>query len=534
MGAVYIIVTGLALFLPLFLVIKNLFFSGEVTSPEMKLPPIPPSLPILGHLHHLKKPLHKSLARLSAAHGPILLLRFGIRPVLSVSSADLADECFTTNDLAFAGRPLFPSSRLTSYDHTAIPLATYGPDWNDMRRVATVEALSGSRLAFFSDVRAEEARALARSLFGEFSVEGFSKVELRPRLFGLAMNVMMRVIAGKRYYGDKAGEAEAQRFREAVKEALSLAGASNVRDFLPGAIGWIAGRGVKRRLARLHRYRDGFFQGLIDEQRRKRREEEDEGAAEKEEERSHRTVADALLTMQEEQPEKYTDRFIKALFLSLLSGGTDTVSGTVEWAMALLMNNPEKMEKARREIDDEVGSRHGRLVRESDLPNLPYLHCIIKETLRLYPIGPLLPHESLQPCKLGGYDIPRGTMLLVNVYLIQRDPKIWPEPAKFLPERFKEDIVENSYTDEQAAGTMILMKMMLPFGMGRRRCPGEALAMKEVGLVLGTLLQCFEWRRVGEDEVSMEEGSGLTMPRAHPLQAMCKPRECMIRVLSQL
>ncbi|PKA57450.1 Isoflavone 2'-hydroxylase [Apostasia shenzhenica] len=489
---------ALALFLFLFHLIKKLLFDGETTSPEMSLPPTPPSLPVLGHLHHLRKPLHQSLARLSAAHGPLLLLRFGTRRVLCVSSRDIADECFTTNDLAFAGRPVIPSVRRTSYNYTAIAIATYGPDWRDMRRIATIEALSGHRLCFFSDVRADEARALVRILFRDTAGDGFSTVELRPRLFGLAMNVMMRMIIGKRYYGCEAGEAEARRIQQVVQEVISAAGVSNVGDFLPAAIGWIARLGVRRRLARAHRYRDRLIQGLIDEEKTKRREKEDAGEVEKEE-RPRRTVMDA----------------------SLLTAGTDTSSNTIEWALSLLLNQPEKMEKARQELDEQIG--HGRLLQESDLPNLPFLHCIINESLRLYPVAPLLvPHQSLEPCKLGGYDIPRGTMLIVNAYVIHRDPELWPEPAKFLPERFEGGKAEAER-----------MKM-LPFGRGRRKCPGEALALKEVGLVLGTLLQCFEWGRVGEDEVGMEEGSGLTMPRVHPLQAMCKPRECMISALSQI
>lgn len=210
---------------------------------------------------------------------------------------------------------------------------------------------------------------------------------------------------------------------------------------------------------------------------------------------------------------------ISSLLQSLLQAGTDTSSNTIEWAMSLLLNNGEALTKAREEIDVRVGNE--RLVEESDLSNLPYLQCVIAETLRLYPAGPLLvPHESSNECVVGGYNIPQGTMLLVNAYYIQRDAKTWEEPTKFKPERFENGKGEG--------------KWMIPFGMGRRRCPGKGLAMREVGLVLGTLIQCFEWKRVGKEELDMDEGSGLTLPKAVPLEAMYSPRQAMINVLTGL
>ncbi|XP_020579637.1 isoflavone 2'-hydroxylase-like [Phalaenopsis equestris] len=510
----------LALLLSIFLLTKQLVTNGK--NKKKKLPPSPPnSLPILGHLHLLQKPLHQSLARLSAQHGPILLLHFGNRPVLVVSSASLAEECFTTNDLSFADRPKFPSSRASTYNYSSIASASYGPLWRDMRRIATVEILSGHRLAFFSDVRADEARALARRLFRDSTHADFTRVELKSRLFGLAMNVMMKMMVGKRYYGEEFDDGEARRFREIVQEGFTLSGVSNIGDFLPILVGWFARRRTWSKLARIHGYKDDFMQALLDECRRNMKVEEEEvGKLSKEDQRNHRTMIESLLSLQRTYPEQYDDRFIKALTTNLLAAGTDTSSNTIEWAMSLLLNNPTKLARLGEEIDEKL--ENGRLLEESDLDKLPYLHCVINETLRMYPGGPLLaPHQSLEDCMVGGYNIPRGTMLLVNAYMIQREPLKWPEPTKFLPERF----LQNNKVE---GGKMI------PFGMGRRRCPGEGLAMREVGLVLGTLIQCFEWRRIGSEEVDMKEGSGITMPKAIPLEALCRPRKAMISTLSQL
>lgn len=203
--------------------------------------------------------------------------------------------------------------------------------------------------------------------------------------------------------------------------------------------------------------------------------------------------------------------------------GTDTSAGTIEWALSLMLNNPLILKKAQHEIASQVG--YDRLIEESDLSYLPYLRCIVYETLRLYPAAPLLvPHESSKMCVVGGYTIPRGTMLLVNVWAIHNSPDYWAEPEEFRPERFEG--VEKD--DEQ-----IKYKFM-PFGLGRRACPGEGMAMRMVGLTLGSLLQCFEWKRPGHELVDMNVKNGLSMPKAKPLRANCLPNKTMVHLITQI
>lgn len=195
--------------------------------------------------------------------------------------------------------------------------------------------------------------------------------------------------------------------------------------------------------------------------------------------------------------------------------------GTIEWAMSLLLNNPDILEKAQTEIENQIG--FDRLIDELDLTKLPYLRCIILETLRLYPSGPfLIPHESSEECTIGSYHIPRGTMLLVNIWAIQNDPKVWENPKKFKPERF-----------EGIEGTRDGFKFM-PFGSGRRSCPGETLAMRMIGLTLGSLIQCFDWERVDEKMEDMAEASGLVLLKVQPLKAKCRPRPPMLKLLTQI
>lgn len=190
--------------------------------------------------------------------------------------------------------------------------------------------------------------------------------------------------------------------------------------------------------------------------------------------------------------------------------------------MSLLLNNPQVLKKAQDEIDNYLAGQN-RLLEESDIDDLPYLECIIKETLRMYPAAPMLvPHESKKDHDrtVGGYLIPGGTMLLVNMWAIQNDPKIWVEPRKFMPERFE---------GQERTG----FKLM-PFGYGLRSCPGEGLAKRMVGLALGSLIQCFEWERIGEEMVDMTGGAGQTLLKAQPLEAKCRPRPAMVNLISQI
>ena len=197
--------------------------------------------------------------------------------------------------------------------------------------------------------------------------------------------------------------------------------------------------------------------------------------------------------------------------------------------MALLLTNPSAAKKATAEIDSVVGT--SRLLQESDLAGLPYLRCIVSETLRLYPLAPNhVPHEASRDCVVaGGHAVARGTMVLVDVFSMQRDPAVWGErPEEFVPERFMDD--DGGVGGRRDGGS----RWMMPFGMGRRKCPGESLALRMVGVALGIMLQCFEWEPDGGKEVDMSEGSGLTMPMATPLVAVCRPRANMESLLKAL
>ncbi|XP_073145874.1 cytochrome P450 81Q32-like [Henckelia pumila] len=501
------------LYVPL-LLLALYIFTTHFLSKIKNFPPSPAlNLPFLGHLHLLKKPLHRSLARVSDKYGPVLLLRFGVRRVLLVSSPSAAEECLSKNDVVFANRPHLLAAKYLGYNYRSLVWSSYGDHWRNLRRISSIEVLSTHRLQTLHGIRADEVRSMIRRL-ALLSGEGKSPVDMKSMFFETLMNVMMRMIAGKRFYGEKVEEKEqAERFRDIVTDTFRHGGASSVGDYLP-VLRWLGVGGVEKRLAELQERRDSFMQELVEECKQRMRNVNGGGQGRKE------TMIGMLLSLQEKEAEYYTDEIIRSLMLTLLTAGTDTSAGTMEWALSLLLNHPQVLKKAQMEMENHVGE--DRLMEESDISNLPYLRCIINETMRMYPAGPLLvPHESSDKCTIGGYHVPAKTMLLVNLWAIQNDPKNWEDPRKFKPERF----------DGTSEGSRDGFKLM-PFGSGRRGCPGEGLALRMLGLGLGSVIQCFEWKRIGENEVDMSEGPGLTLPKAQPLVAYCKARPFVEKILS--
>ncbi|CBI34185.3 unnamed protein product, partial [Vitis vinifera] len=335
------------------------------------LPPSPPAFPVLGHLHLMKLPFHRALQTLSEKYGPIFALRLGSRPVVVVSSPSAVEECFTKNDIVLANH------------------------WRNLRRLCSIEILSSNRLNMFLGIRSDE---------------------LKPLFSNLTFNTMTRTIAGKRYHGEEVGTEEVKQFREIIGEIFELAGNSNPMDYLP-ILEWVDYGGYKKKLMKISRRTEAMLQYLIDEHRNsKKRGLEDS------------TTIDHLLSLQKSEPEYYTDEIIKGLVLILILGGSESTAVTIEWAMALLLNHPDALNKVREEINIHVGQ--GRLMEESDLSKLGYLQNVISETLRLCPAAPLLlPHMTSSHCQVGGFDIPKGTMLITNAWAIHRDPKAIPLEA---------------------------------------------------------------------------------------------------------
>lgn len=197
-------------------------------------------------------------------------------------------------------------------------------------------------------------------------------------------------------------------------------------------------------------------------------------------------------------------------------GGTETVASVIEWAMAELMKSPEDLKKVQQELTDVVGL--DRKVDESDLENLTYLRWAVKETLRLHPPIPLLLHETSGDSVVAGYSIPSGSRVWINAWAIGRDKASWEDPEVFRPWRFK---------NEGAPDFKGSNFEFIPFGSGRRSCPGMQLGLYAVEMCVAHLLHCFTWelpQGMKPVDLDMNDVFGLTAPRAVRLVAVPRYR----------
>uniref|UniRef100_A0A7N1A0J5 Uncharacterized protein n=1 Tax=Kalanchoe fedtschenkoi TaxID=63787 RepID=A0A7N1A0J5_KALFE len=288
-------------------------------------------------------------------------------------------------------------------------------------------------------------------------------------------------------------------FRDLVVRALELVGMPNVSDFFP-ALRFLD-------LQRFRKENEMVWSRIIEIIGRLVDARQISSADSKLE--NNEDVLDSLLG--ENEYDLSTDD-IKHLFADLFVAGTDTPAGTIEWAMTELICNPDKMVKAQSEIHSLVSSKE--IIRDSDIPNLPYLQAVVKETLRLHPPAPfLVPHVAVEDAQIETFTVPKGTQVLVNVWSMGRDSKIWEEPERFEPERFLE--LELDYKGRNFE--------FIPFGAGRRICPGMPLAHRMVHTVLASLIHAFDWeleKGVKPQDLSMNYRFALAVHKTAPLRVV--------------
>ena len=284
--------------------------NGKGSKGGQRLPPSPPAVPFLGHLHLVKTPFHAALARLAARHGPVFLLRMGSRRAVVVSSPDAARECFTEHDVAFANRPLFPSQKLASSGGNSLSMASYGPYWRNLRRVAAVQLLSAHRVACMSPAISAEVRAMVRRMNHAAAAApgGTARVQLKRRLFELSYSVLMETIVRTKTSHTEANadtdmSPEAHEFKQIVDQIIPYLGTANRWDYLP-VLRWFDVFGVRNKILAGVSRRKAFLRRLIDAVRQRM----DDGS-----ESENKSMIAVLLELQKSEPEVYTDTTIMAL-----------------------------------------------------------------------------------------------------------------------------------------------------------------------------------------------------------------------------
>eukprot|EP00253_Pinus_taeda_P034286 PITA_34286 len=469
-----------------------------------RLPPGPFPWPIVGNLFQLIPPAHRALKGLADKYGPIFFLRLGSVPTVVVSSSKIAKEFLKTHDLIFASRPPRAAWRLMFFNSKDVAFAPYGDHWREMRKICVTELLNAKRIESFKHVREEEVSAMIRSIWEE-SESGIIGVNISKGLFTLTSNIVWRILAGRKFPGDSLG-GDFKSLKDLLVDLMTAMGAFNIGDFIP-YLDWLDLQGLKGRMNKIHKAFDEFAEKIIDDHVGHRM----AASHQKDEEPHVKDFVDVLLE-KAEADSKITRETMKALVLDMLVAAVDTLSTTLEWAMSELLRHPHAMKSLQEEIECIVGKH--RQVIESDVVRMKYLHCVVKETLRLYPAVPLgVPHESVEAVTAGGYHIPKKTMVMVNVWAIGRDPSVWgADASEFKPERFMEE--EHVNLADQSDFRMI------PFGAGRRGCPGAPMAIPTIELALAQLMHIFDWTVEGDPSLlDMTELCGVTMIRQVPLCA---------------
>lgn len=462
-----------------------------------QLPPSPPKLPLLGNLHQIGAVPHNTFWQLSKKYGPVLLLRLGRIPLLVVSSAEAAKDVLKIHDLACCSRPLLAGSRRLTYNFLDLGFSPYTPYWRERRKIAVLELFSVKQVQSFRFIREEEVASMMEMV--SKSAASGAPVDLGERIFSLTGSIIFRVSFGTSYHGSEFDHQK--RLQQLMHEAHSVLGGFTTNEYIP-YLGWIWDRitGLHAKVEKVFQDMDTFFQNVIDDHLKPERTDQ------------HRDIIDVLLETERNRPDKdFSADRIKAVLMNIFLGGIDTSSLTALWAMAELAKTPRLMKKAQDEIRNYVGNK-GRVAEES-LEKLPYLKMVVKETLRLHPPASLLlPRETMSPCKISGYDIEPKTIIQVNVWAIARDPQYWKNPEEFSPERFTDSSLDYKGQNFE----------YLPFGSGRRGCPGIYMGVTTTELLLANLLYCFDWKLpdgMKEEDIDMKEGIGFsaTVAKKTPL-----------------
>ncbi|XP_027061145.1 tabersonine 6,7-epoxidase [Coffea arabica] len=482
------------LFLFAFLLFCSLLTKLQKKTQPLKLPPGPRQLPIIGNIPQLFGSLpHRILRDLAMKHGPLMHLQLGELSTIIISSAEVAKEVMHEHDIIFASRPKLLAINIISYNATSIAFSPYGDYWRQLRKICTVELLSQKRVQTFRSIREEAVSNMIRAI----ALQEGSVVNLSKEVSSLTYSIIAQAAFGKKSNYQ-------EEFISTAVDIVQLVSGFNLAEMYPSVKILERISGMRQKVERTHRRLDEILENILTEHREKRAQ---PGKGEGKED-----LVDVLLNVQKsgEFGAPLTDSNLKAVILDIFSAGGETSSTAAQWTMLEMIKNPGVMRRAQEEIREVFGERGN--VDESRIHELKYLQAVIKEAMRLHPPLPLLlPRECSKQCEIHGYEIPAKARVIINAWAIGRDPKHWTEPENFIPERFLDSEIDFRGTNFG----------YIPFGAGRRVCPGISFALPNVELMLAQLLYCFDWKLPGElklQPLDMSERFGLAVRPKHDVQ----------------
>ncbi|XP_010541760.1 PREDICTED: cytochrome P450 71B12-like [Tarenaya hassleriana] len=436
---------------------------------------------------------------LSKKYGPLMYLKLGNVPTVVASTPETAKEILKTYDVDCCSRPYLACPGKLSYLSNDLAFSDpYNEYWRELRKMSMFELYSSKRVQSFQHTRDEEVSSFID--FVKQSGLSGSPVNLNRKLMSLSANMISRVGFGMNFRGSKLEE----KYEEAVLESMKVMGSFAATDFFP-YIGRIIDMftGLHGRCEKISRELDEFYEQAIKYHQQH------------ENKNDQKDFIGLLLAMERGElglggKFRLTRNHIKGILMDVLLGGIDTSAQAVAWTMTHLMTNPRVMRKVQTELRERIKNKDN--ITEEGMKDLDYLKMVIKETFRINPVFLLLaPRETMNDVKINGYSVPKKTRIQVNIWAIHRNPETWKDPERFIPERFAE--ADMDYKGQNFE--------LLPFGSGRRVCPGMGMGMALVHLALMNLLYRFDWKLpegTKIEDVDVEEIYGLTARKKEPLQ----------------
>nr|XP_043612923.1 cytochrome P450 76C1-like [Erigeron canadensis] len=474
--------------------------SSSIHAPP--LPPGPYSLPIVGYLPFLNPDLHKQLTNMAHSYGPIFKFHLGRKLHIVINTPELAKEVVRDQDEAFSNRDMTVAASVITYGGQDIVLSKNNSKWRNLRKIFVSELLSNKNLEACGSLRKDEVRKTIKDVFSKIG----TSVNISQISFLTEANVITNMIWGKSL--DEEAERHSHLGDELQMVSMNIHdifGKPNLSDFFP-SLAWLDLQGVERDMKKQRNKLEQILTSIIEDRIKSNLKRSQDGVG-------HEGEKDFLQMLLDLKDQKHATSLnitqIKALLVDIMLAGTETTTTLAEWAMAEIMKNHNVMIKVQEELAKIVGTNN--IVEESHLSQLEYLDATIKETFRLHPVVPfLLPRSPSQDCTVGGYTIPKGCTVFLNVWSIHRDPRYWDKPLDFNPERFltsKCDFNGNNLK-------------FFPFGSGRRICAGIPLAEKMQMFILASLLHSFDWSLPKGEMHDLSEKFGVQLKKRMPLIAI--------------